>query len=108
MNIFNINKLTNIFNFNKLIYIFNINKLISIINLYFFCVLQTDNSTETFWESGDEDRNKTKTVTVTCFMKAYPKAIYVHVDNTRDIAVSFTSPFFSHILISCIIFSSDM
>jgi hypothetical protein len=31
---------------------------------------------------------------VTCFMKAYPKAIYVHVDNTRDIAVSFTSPFF--------------
>ena len=72
------------------------NKLISIINLY-FCLLQTDNSTETFWESGDEDRNKTKTVTVTCFMKAYPKAIYVHVDNTRDVAVSFSSPFlFTH------------
>ena len=79
------------------------NKLISIINLY-FCLLQTDNSTETFWESGDEDRNKTKTVTVTCFMKAYPKAIYVHVDNTRDVAVSFSSPLSSHILISCIIF----
>ena len=26
----------------------------------------TDGSTETFWESGDEDRNKTKSVTIKC------------------------------------------
>lgn len=55
------------------------------------CYLFVDNSTETFWESGDEDRNKTKTVTITCFMKAFPKVIYVHVDNTRDLAVSYNS-----------------
>ena len=60
------------------------NIYVNIINLF----VQIDNSTETFWESGDEDRNKTKTITITCFMKAYPKTVYVHVDNTRDLAVS--------------------
>ena len=47
-----------------------------------------DNSTETFWESGDEDRNKPKTITITCQGKANPRIVYVHIDNTRDIGVS--------------------
>ncbi|XP_046604041.1 E3 ubiquitin-protein ligase MYCBP2 isoform X2 [Neodiprion virginianus] len=46
----------------------------------------TDNSTETFWESGDEDRNKTKTITVLCGAHSYPRMIYIHVDNCRDLA----------------------
>ncbi|KAL5012682.1 hypothetical protein ScPMuIL_011233 [Solemya velum] len=45
----------------------------------------TDNSTETFWESGDEDRNKMKTITLTCQAKAVPITVYVHIDNTRDL-----------------------
>ena len=48
----------------------------------------TDNSTETFWESGDEDRNKLKTISITCQGQANPKMIYVHIDNTRDLGVS--------------------
>ena len=48
----------------------------------------SDNSTETFWESGDEDRNKPKTITITCQGKANPRIVYVHIDNTRDIGVS--------------------
>lgn len=47
----------------------------------------TDSSTETFWESGDEDRNKTKTITITCAPNAVPKMVYVHIDNCRDLAV---------------------
>ncbi|XP_052124547.1 E3 ubiquitin-protein ligase MYCBP2-like [Frankliniella occidentalis] len=46
----------------------------------------TDNSTETFWESGDEDRNKTKIITITCDPRANPRMIYIHVDNCRDLA----------------------
>lgn len=46
----------------------------------------TDGSTETFWESGDEDRNKTKSLTVTCAQGHHPKLICVHVDNCRDLA----------------------
>ncbi|KAH9488940.1 E3 ubiquitin-protein ligase mycbp2 [Bulinus truncatus] len=45
----------------------------------------TDNSTETFWESGDEDRNKMKILTITCSSKSTPSVIYVHIDNIRDI-----------------------
>ncbi|RZF32318.1 hypothetical protein LSTR_LSTR001782 [Laodelphax striatellus] len=45
-----------------------------------------DNSTETFWESGDEDRNKTKTLTFTCPPHSNPSIIYVHIDNCRDLA----------------------
>ncbi|XP_069130438.1 LOW QUALITY PROTEIN: E3 ubiquitin-protein ligase MYCBP2-like [Argopecten irradians] len=45
----------------------------------------TDNSTETFWESGDEDRNKIKTITVNCHQRSLPKVVYVHIDNTRDL-----------------------
>ncbi|XP_024084698.1 E3 ubiquitin-protein ligase MYCBP2 isoform X3 [Cimex lectularius] len=46
----------------------------------------TDNSTETFWESGDEDRNKTKTLTITCPPRSQPRVIYIHIDNCRDLA----------------------
>nr|AOV18880.1 myc binding protein 2 [Lymnaea stagnalis] len=45
----------------------------------------TDNSTETFWESGDEDRNKMKVLTITCSSKTVPSLIYLHIDNIRDI-----------------------
>lgn len=48
----------------------------------------SDNSTETFWESGDEDRNKLKTISITCQGQANPKIVYVHIDNTRDLGVS--------------------
>ncbi|KAF7271207.1 hypothetical protein GWI33_015889 [Rhynchophorus ferrugineus] len=45
----------------------------------------TDGSTETFWESGDEDRNKTKSITVVCAHGHHPVLICVHVDNCRDL-----------------------
>lgn len=48
----------------------------------------TDNSTETFWESGDEDRNKTKTLTLTCPPHSSLHMVYIHADNCRDLAVS--------------------
>ncbi|XP_063374022.1 E3 ubiquitin-protein ligase MYCBP2 [Cydia amplana] len=49
----------------------------------------TDGSTETFWESGDEDRNKAKWVQVALPAPApappdRPYIVCVHVDNTRD------------------------
>ncbi|GAB6023050.1 hypothetical protein CHUAL_007142 [Chamberlinius hualienensis] len=44
-----------------------------------------DNSTETFWESGDEDRNKTKCLTLTFPATYYAKVIYIHIDNCRDL-----------------------
>lgn len=47
----------------------------------------TDGSTETFWESGDEDRNKTKSLTITCAHGHHAKLICVHIDNCRDLAV---------------------
>ena len=46
-----------------------------------------DGSTETFWESGDEDRNKTKTLTVTCNNRHMPSVLCLHIDNTRDLGV---------------------
>lgn len=46
----------------------------------------TDNSTETFWESGDEDRNKIKTLNLTCNARVQPKMVYVHIDNCRDLS----------------------
>lgn len=48
----------------------------------------TDNSTETFWESGDEDRNKTKSLTLTCPPHSSLHMVYIHADNCRDLAVS--------------------
>ena len=47
----------------------------------------TDNSTETFWESGDEDRNKTKTITVIAGAHTFPRMVYIHIDNCRDLTV---------------------
>lgn len=47
----------------------------------------SDGSTETFWESGDEDRNKTKSLTITCAQGHHPKLICIHIDNCRDLAV---------------------
>lgn len=55
----------------------------------------TDGSTETFWESGDEDRNKAKWIQVSYpggTPDDRPHIICVHVDNTRDTVVS-QSPF---------------
>lgn len=48
----------------------------------------TDGSTETFWESGEEDRNKTKSLTITCAPGHSPALICVHIDNCRDLGVS--------------------
>lgn len=48
----------------------------------------TDNSTETFWESGDEDRNKTKIISIICAAHSLPRVIYIHIDNCRDLIVS--------------------
>ncbi|XP_050301011.1 E3 ubiquitin-protein ligase MYCBP2 isoform X2 [Anthonomus grandis grandis] len=45
----------------------------------------TDGSTETFWESGDEDRNKTKSITIICAHGHHPVLVCVHVDNCRDL-----------------------
>ncbi|XP_074033015.1 MYC binding protein highwire isoform X2 [Leptinotarsa decemlineata] len=47
----------------------------------------TDNSTETFWESGDEDRNKTKSVTMICPQGHHPVLICIHIDNCRDLGI---------------------
>ncbi|XP_011315230.1 E3 ubiquitin-protein ligase MYCBP2 isoform X2 [Fopius arisanus] len=45
----------------------------------------TDNSTETFWESGDEDRNKTKIINIICSAHTFPRIVYIHIDNCRDL-----------------------
>lgn len=50
----------------------------------------TDNSTETFWESDDEDRNKPKIIEISMIKPHYVcKSINIHIDNCRDLAVSF-------------------
>nr|CAH7734771.1 unnamed protein product [Callosobruchus chinensis] len=51
----------------------------------------TDNSTETFWESGDEDRNKTKSLTIICPQGHCPVLVCVHVDNCRDLGNKISS-----------------
>lgn len=52
------------------------------------CAL-TDNSTETFWESDDEDRNKPKVIEISMIKPHYIcKSINIHIDNCRDLAVS--------------------
>ena len=45
----------------------------------------TDGSTETFWESGEEDRNKTKWISVKLPNPHNARSVAVHVDNGRDI-----------------------
>lgn len=45
-----------------------------------------DNSTETFWESGDEDRNKSKWVAIAMNNKRHAtvQSVSIHIDNGRD------------------------
>lgn len=46
----------------------------------------TDNSTETFWESDEEDRNKSKMIEISLNKFDFVcKMIAIHTDNTRDI-----------------------
>jgi len=48
-----------------------------------------DQTTETFWESSEDDRSKYKTITARCADASDgPKAVYVHFDNCRDLNVS--------------------
>lgn len=48
-----------------------------------------DQTTETFWESSEDDKNKFKTITIQCTRPfEEPKAVYVHFDNCRDLNVS--------------------
>lgn len=55
----------------------------------------TDNSTETFWESDEEDRNKSKTLEISLTKFDYScKLIAIHVDNTRDIQNKVTNVLF--------------
>lgn len=55
----------------------------------------TDNSTETFWESDEEDRNKSKTIEVSLNKFDYScKMISVHIDNTRDVQNKVTNLLF--------------
>lgn len=55
-----------------------------------------DGSTETFWESGDEDRNKTKSLVIACSPHHTPKMVCLHIDNCRDLANKVSSlTFFS-------------
>lgn len=55
-----------------------------------------DGSTETFWESGDEDRNKTKSLTLACSPHHRPRMVCLHIDNCRDLANKVSSlSFFS-------------
>uniref|UniRef100_A0A4W4EXN0 E3 ubiquitin-protein ligase MYCBP2 n=1 Tax=Electrophorus electricus TaxID=8005 RepID=A0A4W4EXN0_ELEEL len=51
----------------------------------------TDGSTETFWESGDEDKNKTKSITISCVKGINALYVSVHVDNSRDLGNKVTS-----------------
>ena len=52
----------------------------------------TDGSTETFWESGDEDRGKMKLITIEICPEAAgypPRIVCLYIDNSRDMGVSF-------------------
>lgn len=54
-----------------------------------------DNSTETFWESDEEDRNKSKTVEISLNKFDYLcKMLFIHIDNTRDIQNKVTNILF--------------
>lgn len=46
-----------------------------------------DNSTETFWESDEEDKNKSKVIELSMKMNYICKMIFVHIDNSRDVQV---------------------
>ena len=51
----------------------------------------TDGSTETFWESGDDDKNKTKTLMINYTASDRLRVVCVHVDNTRDLGSKVSS-----------------
>ena len=51
----------------------------------------TDGSTETFWESGDEDRGKMKLITIQVCSESTgcpPRVACLYVDNGKDVGVS--------------------
>ncbi|CAG7827587.1 unnamed protein product [Allacma fusca] len=48
------------------------------------CPSLTDVSTETFWESGEEDRSRTKSITLTSSGDINVRVLAIHVDNIRD------------------------
>ncbi|XP_071483043.1 E3 ubiquitin-protein ligase MYCBP2-like [Diadema antillarum] len=50
-----------------------------------------DGSTETFWESGDEDRNRNKFVTVSCGKGMTLGMVAIHADNSRDLGNKVTT-----------------
>lgn len=54
-----------------------------------------DNSTETFWESDEEDRNRSKTIELSLSKFDYAcRMIFVHIDNTRDVQNKVTNILF--------------
>ncbi|XP_071950592.1 E3 ubiquitin-protein ligase MYCBP2-like isoform X2 [Antedon mediterranea] len=50
------------------------------------CSSLTDGATETFWESGDEDRNKTKWISLAISKGLVARGVMLHIDNSRDLA----------------------
>lgn len=62
----------------------------------------TDGSTETFWESGDEDKNKTKNITINCVKGINARYVSVHVDNSRDLGVRKETLFVAHLFFQTI------
>lgn len=60
----------------------------------------TDGSTETFWESGEEERGRTKWIQITCPLGVAPSTVHVHIDNTRDIVVIISDILMDHNLLN--------
>ncbi len=61
----------------------------------------TDGSTETFWESGDEDRGKMKLITIQVCPETAgfpPRIVCLYVDNSRDMGVSLFLIFYRFLL----------
>ena len=44
----------------------------------------TDGTTETFWESGDEDKFKMRWLQIAFEDPVQPETVFIHVDNQRD------------------------
>lgn len=60
----------------------------------------TDGSTESFWESGEEERGRTKWIQITCPLGVAPSTVHIHIDNTRDIVVVISDRYMKHILLN--------
>ncbi|XP_033112056.1 E3 ubiquitin-protein ligase MYCBP2-like [Anneissia japonica] len=58
------------------------------------CSSLTDGATETFWESGDEDRNKTKWISLGIPKGLVGRMAMLHIDNSRDLANKITQVMF--------------